>query len=324
METTMRSKIPQQGNNNFTEVDGDRVLKKPSTLGASMLEATYEQQVKQWNKYYEGTIYATACITDDGRLSTPYIDGSYPTDKQRLAICEEMMQKGFIMVDCRDKRNFLVNKEGIVFPVDFGQVHTQENRFYNTHSKVVQREIDSIKAKLQKPQQRSTTIFSSLKKPPHENLFQDVEVYILELEKYKEKLEKLPEDKINIDKINGITLFVVDTRDRINQYNQGNKNAFDGYIEANEKHLEVLATNRATRPMLYSIILTLMVVPAIVGFIQLAITKGNSYLFLTGVKESEKRAKGVQTKLIETKESLSKEKKGSSEETAKPAYKGTF
>ena len=307
METTMHSKIPQQGNNNFTEVEGERVLKKPSSHGASMLEATYEQQVKQWNKYYEGTGYATACITEDGRLSTPFIDGYYPTDKQRLAICEEMMAKGFIMVDCRDKRNFLVNKEGIVFPVDFGQVLTQENRFYNTYSRIVQREINSIKGQLQKPQQHSTSIFSSSKEPPHENLFKDVETYISELEKYKTKLEKNPKDGINVAKINGITSFITDTRNRITQYKTGQKNAFDGYIEANEKHLTILAQDRTTRPMLYSIILTFMVIPAIVGFIQLAITKGNSYLFLTSVKESEKRALDVQSEVIKTTENLPEE-----------------
>ncbi len=305
-------KIPQQGNNNVTEVEGDRVLKKPSSNGACMLEQPYKEQMEQWNKYYAGTIYATACITEDGKLSTPYIQGTYPTDEQRLAISEEMMENGFIMIDCRDKRNFLVNKDGNVFPVDFGQIYTEDNRFYSTYCKVVQREINLIKAKLESAkleshEQPKSTLFHSVKQKPYDNLFQDVETYISELEKYKTKLEKNPKDGINVAKINGITSFITDTRNRITQYKTGQKNAFDGYIEANEKHLTILAQDRTTRPMLYSIILTFMVIPAIVGFIQLAITKGNSYLFLTSVKESEKRALDVQSEVIKTTENLPEE-----------------
>ena len=300
-------KIPQQGNNNVTEVEGDRVLKQPSSNGACMLEQPYKEQMEQWNKYYAGTIYATACITEDGKLSTPYIQGTYPTDEQRLAISEEMMEKGFIMVDCRDKRNFLVNKDGNVFPVDFGQIHTKDYRFYSTYCKVVQREINLIKAKLESHEQPKSTLFHSVIQKPYDNLFQDVETYISELEKYKTKLEKNPKDGINVAKINGITSFITDTRNRITQYKTGQKNAFDGYIEANEKHLTILAQDRTTRPMLYSIILTFMVIPAIVGFIQLAITKGNSYLFLTSVKESEKRALDVQSEVIKTTENLPEE-----------------
>ena len=303
-----RKKIPEQGNNNVTEVEGDRVLKQPSSNGASMLEQPYKKQMEQWNKYYAGTIYATACITEDGKLSTPYIHGTYPTDKQRLAISEEMMKKGFIMVDCRDIRNFLVNKDGTVFPVDFGQILTKDNCLYTIQCTVVQREINSIKTKLNSHEQPKPTLFHSVTQKPHDNLFQDVETYISELEKYKTKLAKNPKDSINVAKINEITSFITDTRNRITEYKTGQKNAFAGYIEANEKHLTILAQDRTTRPMLYSIILTFMVIPAIVGFIQLAITKGNSYLFLTRVKESEKRALGVQREVIKTTEKLAEKK----------------
>lgn len=281
-------KIRQQGNNNFTEISDDRVLKSPNPHGVGFLELPYDQQAEQWNKYYAGTSYATACVTDDKKLSTPYIEGSHPNDEQRLAICESMLAKGFIMVDCRDKRNFIVDQEGKVFPVDFGQIYTKENRFYKMHLAVVQREMDTIKHRAQKSQPK--------------NIFQDVDVYIDALESYKVDLTQNSKQALVLEKVQQIDLFIADTKERIRRYNAGEKNAFDDYVDANKQSLQMLAQNRMSRPILYSMLLSLLVIPMIFGVIQLAMTKGNTYLFFTAVKESEKRALNVQNKVLEIKD----------------------
>ena len=316
----MHTKImPQQGNNNVTEIVGDRVLKTPSHNGAAFLELSYEKQAMLWNKYYADTDYATAYVTDDGKLSTPYIEGSYPDDKQRLAVCETMLQKKFIMVDCRDKRNFIVNNEGKTCPIDFGQIHTEEHRFYHTFLSGVQREMATIKAALNHPQRSRIFQFQ-----PQHNPFLAVEDFIGELEKYKLNLAKHATGTLVRDKIIQIDLFVVDTRTRIKQFNDGNKHAFDDYIEANQASLKILAQNRISRPILYSILLSFMLVPMIVGVIQLAITQGNTFLFLTAVKGSEKRALNVQNKVMETKEKLIETKQADPDEYKKLGSRSKF
>lgn len=340
------SNIPQQGNNNITIVEGDRVLKKPNSSATFMLEQSYEQQVTQWNKYYAGTQYATALITTDGKLSTPYIAGTYPTDEQRLAICKEMMKKGFLMVDCRDKRNFLVNEDGKVCPVDFGQMYTPEKPLYKVHLRVIQKEMDRLQSQIASPPKKPVfgewnIAQSQPATQPHQSgtqgasnkieapepsaqdmaAFEAIEIYIEELVVYKEKLENGAKDALIEDKITKIDSFITDTRTRIHNYKEGDKQAFDGYIEANKVSLEVLAKNRVARPILFSVLLSLMVVPAILGAIQLAITQGNSYLFVSAVKESEKRALKVQQKVVEVKETLFSEKKSGPEETASNAEK---
>lgn len=310
----MRTKtIPQQGNNNVTEIIGDRVLKAPSHKGAAFLELPYAEQAMRWNQYYAGTDYATAVVTDDGKLSTPYIEGSYPDDKQRLAICETMLQKKYIMVDCRDKRNFIVNKAGVVCPVDFGQIYTPEHRFYKTYLPGVNREMATIKTQLNNPHR------SSIFQPqPQDNPFLAVEDFIKELENYKSNLKQRPADAVATQKITCIDSFIADTKQRMEKFNRGDKHAFDNYIEANQVSLKTLARSRFSRPILYSILLSLMVVPMIVGVIQLAITKGNTFLFLTAVKKSEKRALDIQTKVLETKEKLTATKKTDPEEQTNP------
>ena len=283
--------IPQQGNNNFTEVVGDRVLKTPNPNGASFLELTYKQQMERWNKYYADTPYATAFITDDGKLSTPYIEGSgYPNDEQRLAICEAMLKKGCIMVDCRDKRNFVVGKDGEVFPVDFGQVYMEGDRNYKLHLGPVKAEMTATQRKLTNPS--SAKLSGIFKSDPE--LFRNAELYIAALEQYKATLAKDTKNPVAQDKIIHIDKFVADTKERIEKYQGGDKKAFDDYVEANKESIQILAQNRVSRPILYSVILSLLVVPAIYGAIQAAITKGNRYLFITDVKTSEKLALEVQ------------------------------
>ncbi|MCR9191484.1 MAG: hypothetical protein NXI01_02355 [Gammaproteobacteria bacterium] len=302
-------KALQQGSNNLTKVEGDRVLKVPNPNGASFFELPYQEQAIKWNDYYKGTIYATVFVNDDGKLSTPYIEGSHPNDKERLAVCEAMLQNGFIMVDCRDKRNFIAGKDDTIFPVDFGQIYKQEDRFYKVHLKVVQRELHTIKSRLNNPQ-RGPII-------EQYNPFKDVEDYIAALEKYKLTLTKDSKDTLAKDKVAQIDSFIADTKGRISKYNAGQEHAFDDYLETNKVCLEILAQNRASKPILYSVLLSLMIVPAICGAIQLAITNGNDYLFLRAVKGSEKRALEVQTKVIEIKDGLSKIK-GSDSDKNKP------
>lgn len=99
----------EQGNNNVTTHHDDRILKRRNPHGAGMFELAYPQQAEIWNAYYRNTEYASASLTSSGELSTPYIKGRYPTDQERLAVCEKMLEEGFIMADCRDKRNFIVH-----------------------------------------------------------------------------------------------------------------------------------------------------------------------------------------------------------------------
>jgi hypothetical protein len=291
-------KIPQQGNNNITQIEGDRVLKKNKPHGAGFLELSYEQQAKKWNQYYVGTPYATAYVTEDGRLSTPYIAGSYPDYQQHLNICKTMIEKGCVMVDCRDPRNFIVDKNGDVLPVDFGQIYMQDDKYYSTYLKVAEREITSIQSQSQSTPSKPLGLFKTT--PEHSNAFQTVEDYIVELEKYKAILAKDAKNPLAHSKITQIDSFIQDTRTRIKNYNSGDKHAFAGYIESNQASIQILAQNRNTRPILYSLLLSLMVVPIICGAIQLALTKGNTYLLLTNVKGSEQRALDVQTQIVTT------------------------
>ncbi|WP_019216577.1 hypothetical protein [Legionella tunisiensis] len=72
------TKSCDQGNNNVTRIEADRVFKSPKVRG---FERSYSEQVKQWNAFYRDTDYATAFVTETGELSLPYISGSYPTDR---------------------------------------------------------------------------------------------------------------------------------------------------------------------------------------------------------------------------------------------------
>ena len=298
-ENMKDKKTLELGNNNFTEINGGRVLKKPNPNGVGFMEHSYDKQVTQWNKYYKDTIYATACITSDGKLSTPYIEGSYPTDVQRLAICEDMINKNFIMVDCRDKRNFIVHPDGQVFPIDFGQMYSKDDRYYNTHLQVINKQLNTLKSNIQHPRSQHT-----LFEKPQKSDFEDVKVYIAELDKYKKSLETIHNDPLAKEKVNSINSFIEDTTTRIAKYKNGNMDAFKGYIETNQTHLNNLTKNRTTRPLVYSMLLSLMVIPAIYGVIQLALTRGNTYLFHSTVKQSEQRALHVQNKLISDTENL--------------------
>ncbi|MDF1796536.1 MAG: hypothetical protein P1U63_08380 [Coxiellaceae bacterium] len=50
----------------------------------------------------------------------------------------DMLDRGYIMQDCRDARNFIV-RDGVVHPIDFGQVHTEKScpRYYSTYKRMV-------------------------------------------------------------------------------------------------------------------------------------------------------------------------------------------
>ncbi|MDF1760489.1 MAG: hypothetical protein P1U40_08130 [Coxiellaceae bacterium] len=138
------SKALEQGSNNITTLQNDRVLKIRRQDLQIMHERQLMQQMQMWNKYYAGTGLDTAVITEQGELSTPYIEGEYPSDEQWALIIEDMLARGYVMQDCRDKRNFIVSN-GVTYPVDFGQVYTPETtRFYNiymTQARTVQRGI---------------------------------------------------------------------------------------------------------------------------------------------------------------------------------------
>ncbi|WP_299497135.1 hypothetical protein [uncultured Shewanella sp.] len=142
--SSVKEQRVEQGNNNVTLHVGDRMLKSPVSNMSRMFEQTYDQQVNCWNKYYKGTDLDTACVTKEGKLSTPYIQGNYPNDKQRAECIKNMYERGFIMEDCRDKRNFIVGIKGECEPVDFGQVITSDNRFYAAKLHIVSQEYQKL------------------------------------------------------------------------------------------------------------------------------------------------------------------------------------
>ena len=129
-------------------------------------------------------------------------------------------------------------------------------------------------------------------------LFKDINYYLTKLEQYEEKLKKQSQDPLTVQKINCISSFIADTRKRTKEFESGKSDSFDGYIDSNKERLLILAKPRVTRPILYSVLLSLLGVPFLCGVIQLALTKGNTYLLLSRVTKSEQRALDLQQAVI--------------------------
>ncbi|OAJ33057.1 hypothetical protein [Piscirickettsia salmonis] len=125
----------EQGNNNQTKLHGDRINKTPKS--SSTFEQNYRTQVKNWNDYYIGTNNNTARINERRKLSTPYIDGDYPDVNGMVECIVNMLKRDFVMVDCLDERNFIVDCNKQVNPIDFGQVYRPESgKLYETHKEI--------------------------------------------------------------------------------------------------------------------------------------------------------------------------------------------
>lgn len=58
---------------------------------------------------------------NDNKISMPFIKGAYPNNKETENAIVSMFEKGFMMAD-PDSKNFIVDINGIVHPVDFGLV----------------------------------------------------------------------------------------------------------------------------------------------------------------------------------------------------------
>ncbi|ODN43478.1 hypothetical protein [Piscirickettsia litoralis] len=137
----------QQGNNNHTQLKDKRIIKSPVN-SISTFETSYDTQVKLWNEYYAGTGLDTAEITNSAKLSTPYIDGEYPDVNSLVDCIVQMLKRDFVMQDCQDRRNFIADPYGNVFPIDFGQVHTPESsRFYDTYKSDVLQQLRKLTKK---------------------------------------------------------------------------------------------------------------------------------------------------------------------------------
>lgn len=274
-----RAKL-EQGNNSVTRIEGDRVFKSRKGLG---LERVYSEQAKQWNAYYADTEYASACVTEKGELSLPYISGDYPANCQLLACLQEMHDRKFVMVDCRDKRNFIAHN-GKVYPVDFGQIYTETDKFYSTYEKLHLAEIEKLPAKIRSEKAVSPAKFISL------------EQHLKELRLYKEK-KLTSTDQATQNKAGKIDGFIADTKTRLEAFKGGCQNAFSDYIEKNQDAIKVLNENRVTGAIWKSILLVLCtgIVPGLLGgIVQAAVTKGNSFLFFNNQTKSGQMAADIQ------------------------------
>ncbi|KTD03661.1 MULTISPECIES: hypothetical protein [Legionella] len=277
-----KTKPCDQGNNNVTRIEGDRVFKSTKGLG---LERSYSVQVKQWNEFYKDTEYATACVTEKGELSLPYISGSYPTDRQRLACLKDMLEQGYVMTDCRDKRNFITHN-GKTYPVDFGQIYHSSDQFYSINKGFHERVITTLTSKIKAASEK----YGSAEK------YKSLEAHIEELRIYKAK-KLTATDPLTEDKSKKIDGFIVDTEKRVAAFKDGQEDAFDDYIETNRDAIKVLNENRVTGAIWKSILLVLCtgIVPGLLGgAVQAIATQGNSFLFFNNQTRSGRMAANIQ------------------------------
>lgn len=266
----------EQGNNNVTRIEQDRVFKATKGFG---VERNYSEQVKQWNNYYQNSPYATACMTENGELSLPYISGDYPTSSELLSCLEEMLQRGFVMGDCRDRRNFIVH-DNKVYPVDFGQIYNINETYYSMHKKQHLAEINKLISKIR-----------------IEHSIVIIEGRIAELRQYKEKKLKPTDPKAAI-----IDNFIADTEKRIAAFTMGRVNAFDSYATHHQETITILNESPITEAIWKSILLVLCtgIFPALIGgAIQAAVTEGNSFLFFSKNTPCGQMALGVHEEVVQ-------------------------
>ncbi len=144
-----------QGANSVTHLYEDEhgklmVGKTKNSSNLAILERSYEKQAKCWNKFYKDTEYEGA-IVDSEKLYAPFIEGAYPNHQQHLHCLKEMLKNGYVMQDCKNKENFIVNRNK-VFPVDFGLIYSDDENFpcYNAIKVKVQEEIKQLEKQLEK------------------------------------------------------------------------------------------------------------------------------------------------------------------------------
>lgn len=277
-----KTKSCDQGNNSVTRIEDDRVFKSTKALG---FERSYSEQARQWNAFYKDTEYATASVTEKGELSLPYISGSYPTDRQRLACLQDMLARGYVMTDCRDKRNFITHN-GKAYPVDFGQIYHSSDKFYSTNKGFHEREI----AKL------ASTIKAASEKFGSSEEYKSLKEHIEELRLYKDK-KLTATDPLTQAKAEKIDDFIADTERRVAAFKSGQDDAFSDYIEKNSAAIKVLNENRVTGAIWKSILLVLCtgIVPGLLGgAVQAIATKGNSFLFFNNQTRSGQMAANIQ------------------------------
>jgi hypothetical protein len=279
---TVKTKSFEQGNNNITRIEGDRVFKISKGLG---LELSFVAQVRYWNEYYKDTEFATACVTPRDELSLPFINGHYPTDLERLFCLKQMLARGFIMGDCRDPRNFMTQGNK-TYPIDFGQVFTSEYRFYAAYKSIFLSEIDKL----------SNLVYSELSPK-----LMSIKQSIGKLNLYKNEY-LTAKDKQTRLKVQKIDAFITDTEQRISAFESGQLDAFVNYIEKNKEAIDILNENRVTGALWKSILLVLFtgIVPGLVGgLVQAIATKGNSFLFFNTQAQSGQLALNVQSNVTE-------------------------
>ncbi|MDR3502623.1 MAG: hypothetical protein P4L79_08575 [Legionella sp.] len=279
---TVKASSFEQGGNNITRIDGERVFKVSKRLGFELL---FADQVRHWNEYYKDTQYATACVTSRDELSLPFIRGHYPTDLERLFCLKQMLARGFIMGDCRDRRNFMTEGNK-TYPIDFGQVVTPEYKFYNVYKSIFLAEIDRL----------SNLVYCELS-PKLMSLRQS----IVKLNRYKEEY-LISRDRQTLLKVQKINVLIADTEQRISAFESGQLDAFFDYVEKNKEAIDLLNENRVTGALWKSILLVLAtgIIPGLVGgVIQAIATKGNAFLFFNMQTQSGQLALNVQTDVTE-------------------------
>lgn len=276
-----------QGHNNWTRFQGGRVLKTPKD-NASIFERKISFQVENWNQYFQNTPFYGAFVTDEKELSVPFIEGQYPNDSERLACLEAMLERGFVMADCRDKRNF-IHHQGHTYPVDFGQIYTSSDAYYHAHKVLHLREINNLKR---------------LDEASHDKEFQalcqSINQQLIQLNHYR--AQYLSSNDVRTSrKSEVVRRFIEDTTNRLEEFRKGNSQAFSDYIETNQDAIHVLNENRVTGGIWKSILLTIMtgIVPALlIGVVQAIKTKGNSFLLFNRNTKTGSMAEAIQKDLL--------------------------
>lgn len=171
------------------------------------------------------------------------------------------------------------------FPVDFGQVYPSTHKLYGLSLPIVRKEIAQLKKRVK-----------SQREDPR---FIPIEAQIENLKHYKSTLTG--NDELSQNKVKHIDRFILDTQHRIQAFKDGNKHAFDTYVQDNRPAINVLHQNRTTNPLVKTILTILFtgIVPGLlVGAIQWIASKGNSFLFTERQTQSEKKTSSIQDNIL--------------------------
>ncbi|WP_040916368.1 hypothetical protein, partial [Legionella tunisiensis] len=87
-----------------------------------------------------------------------------------------MLNRGYVMTDCRDRRNFITHN-GKTYPVDFGQIYHSTDKYYGMNKGVHEKQIERL----------TSEVKSASEKLEFSEEFKSLKRHIEELRLYKEK-----------------------------------------------------------------------------------------------------------------------------------------